>query len=652
MTVHTSSPVINPVRYQTLPTAILTAAEQQDRWLSSSETQALLNFFKSSPKRLEIAATLTQHSSAIVSAAARRIFYGGSPMDYLEPPPNRDELPGYRSKPLRGLRPQERLNVRSLPSFGNPFQGLTEAIQTQMSQDRDPLPAGFRPINIRRYGEARMKRSMRDLSWFLRYITYAIASGDDSILTVNTRGLRGVMPEDIAEATLVSLREMRWRSLRYFRGDAEAAAIIQEPFDATIAVYLVEKPPMQVRLGASNDQQGLQLPESYGLAAQRFVFKPHLAETEVQAVIKAAYRQVFERDIGQEFGVALMDLESQLRNGTFSTKEFIRQLGHSRLYRDQFYEPFNISRVIEFAMRHFLGRAIGSAEEFRRYFEVISKGGLHAVVNVIVDSPEYADYFGEETVPYLRGLGREAQGCRNWSSQIHLFQYSTLVQKVPQWMNLLEPAALPNQHAYGASHDPLEIQFGAIFPRRQGDDPPTPVGTPRRILIAAGDGSHHGINWGKVPDFLEHPMRLVHSPSDRPEPTSINLLNHSADAVIQAAYRQVFGRDVFANQRLTVAESHLKGGEMTVRQFVRQLAKSSLFRHLYWDSLYVTKAIEYIHRRLLGRPTWGREELEPYYDICARQGFHALVDAMMNSSEYSKTFGEDTVPIRLDRAVP
>jgi phycobilisome core-membrane linker protein len=95
MPVHTSSPVVNPQLYQTLPTALISPAEQQDRWLNRSETNALLNFFKSSAKRLEVAETLTQHSRAIISAAADRIFYGGSPMRYLESLPNREDLPGY-----------------------------------------------------------------------------------------------------------------------------------------------------------------------------------------------------------------------------------------------------------------------------------------------------------------------------------------------------------------------------------------------------------------------------------------------------------------------------------------------------------------------------------------------------------------------------
>ncbi|NJL23069.1 MAG: hypothetical protein HC895_23210 [Leptolyngbyaceae cyanobacterium SM1_3_5] len=222
-----------------------------------------------------------------------------------------------------------------------------------------------------------------------------------------------------------------------FPNDAEAIALIQEAFGATIDAYRAEKPSLRLRSGFAEGQQGLQLPESYAISAlrSRFVMKPHLAETEQQAVIKAAYRQVFERDITREYGIALTAIESRFRSGEYSTKEFIRQLGHSRTYRDLFYEPFTIARSIELAVRHFLGRAISSREEFQIYFAVISEGGLAKLVDAIVDSAEYTDYFGEETVPYPRRLGQEAQECRNWSAQQ---QISAIVQKVPQFIRLSE----------------------------------------------------------------------------------------------------------------------------------------------------------------------------------------------------------------------
>jgi len=76
----------------------------------------------------------------------------------------------------------------------------------------------------------------------------------------------------------------------------------------------------------------------------------------------------------------------------------------------------------------------------------------------------------------------------------------------------------------------------------------------------------------------------------------------------------MFGH-VYEGQRLKVAEIKLENGEIPVREFIRQLAKSDLPSS--WTRLYVTKAIEYIHRRLLGRPTYGRQENNKYFDICA-----------------------------------
>ena len=51
-----------------------------------------------------------------------------------------------------------------------------------------------------------------------------------------------------------------------------------------------------------------------------------------------------------------------------------------------------------------------------------------------------------------------------------------------------------------------------------------------------------------------------------------------------------------------------------------------------------------MHRRLLGRPTFGRWEIDALFDTAARQGFYGLVDALINSPEFSECFGDDTVP--------
>ncbi len=659
------SPAIFPQQYRTLPIAVISQAEQQDRCLKQGELQELTDFFRSGAKRLEVAVVLSEHANEIVAAAANRIFYGGSPMAYLEAPPNRQNLPGYNT-PLRPRTapPKEKLQVEA-PSYGNPLRGVLEFLQTRLSGDRDPLPDGFRLIHVKRYGPRRMKNSMRDLAWFLRYVTYAIVAGDASILTVNVRGLRGVIPEDVTEATVVAMREMRWRSLNYFKQDTEACDLIREYFDVMITDYLAEKPSNRVRQGISNDQQGLELPENYALSViprPRFVMKPNLSETEKQEVIKAAYRQVFERDITYEYGeygVRLTDLESKLRSGEISTKEFIRRMGKSRLYRKEFYEPFVVSRFIELAVRHFLGRGVSSPEEFQQYFDVVSSRGWHALIDTLVDSQEYADYFGEETVPYLRGYGVEAQECRNWGPQLHLFKFCAPAHKMPQFITQFGDyqKPLPNQHPYGAGNDPLEIRFGAIFPQPswKGNDHPASFNKDhRRILISCeignGNGNSHAMSWGQVPGIVNRPLKLNQmtqlngNGKAKPQGANVNLAKNSPTAIIEGTYRQLFGREVYPEQRLTAAELKLKSGEITVREFVRQLAKSRPFRHMYWESLYITKAIEYIHRRLLGRPTYGRQEMGRYYDICAKKGFYALIDELVDSPEYIAVFGEDTVP--------
>lgn len=660
MTTHANggSPIVNPQQYSTVPMSLISQAEQQDRGLRQNELTTLIHYFSSGSKLLKIAATLTQHSEAIIAAAAHRIFYGGAPMAYLAPPENRIDLPGYTKPPRQGsIQAKEVLKLQP-QKYGNTFRNFLEFWQTQLSADRDPMPDGFRPIDISRYGPIRMKRSLRDLSWFLRYVTYAIVAGDSSILVVNTQGLRGVIPEDVTEATVVAIKEMRWRSLGYFKKDPEATAIIQQHFDALIAAYTVEKPPVSLRQGFSNNQQGLQLPESYALSSAhrpKFVMKRGLSVTEQNSVIQAAYRQVFERNITREYGLALTDLESKFRGGEISTKEFIRRLGKSRLYRKECYEPFVISRVIELAVRHFLGRGLSAKEEFQKYFELMSQKGLPALVDGLVDSTEYSDYFGEETVPYLRGLGQEAQECRNWGPQFALFKYSALAHKVPQFITLFGDyqKPLPNQHPYGLGNDPLEIQFGAIFPHQDHkfDDRPAHFDRDsRRILIGCESGkvSEYVTTWGQVPGSVHRILTL-----DRPvhlngatfqQGASISLQTRSTSAFIEGAYRQLFGRDIFTEQRVPAVELKLKSGEITVREFVRQVAKSRFFRHLYWDSLYITKAMESIHRRLVGRPTYGRQETGRYYDLCARKGFYALIDALVDSPEYLEAFGEDTVP--------
>ncbi len=651
------SSLARPQLYQTVAVSTILQAEQQDRFPERGELNELTAYYKSGAKRLEIAQTLTNNSDLIVSRAANRIFTGGSPLSYLEKPPEDEPamaLAGVQTSAQQAaLGTVTYIESKTGKNGGGIFSGLRSLFTST-----GPIPPGFRPINVTRYGPSNMQKSLRDLSWFLRYVTYSIVAGDPNILVVNVRGLREVIENACsADATVVALQEMRAAASDYFTRDPEGQEIVVEYFNVVISEFKAATPSDKLRQRPSTDAQGLQLPQSYFNAAERrqkFVMKPGLSTLEKQSVIKAAYRQIFERDITRAYNQSISYLESQVKNGDISMKEFVRRLCKSPLYRKQFFEPFINSRALELAFRHILGRGPSSREEVQNYFSIVSDGGLGALVDALVDSQEYSDYFGEETVPYIRGLGQEAQECRNWGMQQELFNYSAPFRKVPQFVTTFAKydRPLPDQHVYGSGNDPLEIQFGAIFPKetRNPNASPSPFNKDtKRLLIHRGPAINNQNSnpsaKGEFPGSLGAKVfRLNNELPGTANGTGVKFSETSTQAIVRACYRQVFGRDVYEGQRLTAAETKLENGEITLREFIRILAKSDVFRNMYWSSMYVVKAVEYIHRRLLGRPTYGRQEINKYFDICAKKGFYALIDALLDSPEYSEAFGEDTVP--------
>jgi phycobilisome core-membrane linker protein len=663
------SSVARPQLYQTAALSAISQAEQQDRYLGPSELTDLTEYFKSGQRRLAIAEILTRNSEMIVSRAANRIFTGGSAMAFLERPPAEEPVmtPGGT---VLDTREGMKLGTVTYAAQTAEASGGGGGLLGGLFSTSVRIPPGFRPIGVARYGPSNMAKSLRDMSWFLRYTTYAIVAGDPSIIAVNTRGLREIIENACsAAATSVALQEMRSAAIGYFRNDPEGATIVKQYFDVLVNEFEAPAPSDKLRRRESNDLQGLKLPQIYFNAAeqrQKFVMKPGLSASEKNAVVRAAYRQVFERDITRAYSLGISDLESKVKNNEISMKEFIRRLCKSPLYRKNFFEPYINSRALELAFRHILGRGPSSREEVQNYFAIVSSGGLNALVDALVDSTEYADYFGEETVPYLRGLGQEAQECRNWGPQQDLFRYSAPFRKVPQFLTTFASydQPLPEQHVYGRGNDPIEIQFGAIFPKetRSPNNNPAPFSKDtRRILIRRGPATLNQVSnpTGKgvapgtlgpkvfkldqLPTFTGLARRGLSS-TKTSQGVSTKFSEVSTQALIRACYLQVFGRELYSGQRLSVPEIKLENGEITVREFIRALAKSEPFRKLYWQPLYIMKAVEYIHRRLLGRPTFGREETNRYFDLCAKQGFYALVDAIIDSPEYSEAFGEDTVP--------
>ncbi|MFM7086980.1 MAG: phycobilisome rod-core linker polypeptide [Cyanobium sp.] len=664
VTASSGSTRVAPQLYDTLPLSSVRQAEQQDRFPDGGELDTLITFFQSGRIRVLAAQRLSANASAIVARAANRIFSGGTPLSYLEAPLGDTAADG---TPLAADQAAFQRSVQTFAgatgSRGNLFSRLLEGAGGD-ADVRVILPTGFAPIAVGRYGTERMKKSIRDLAWFLRYVGYALVAGDPSILAVNTRGLRDVLEKACSlAATNVALQEMRAAAAGLLRDEPEARRLVVECFNVLLKELEVPTPSARQRLG-SPVNQGLQLPAIYALSAegaQRFIMRPRLSGAQKAEVVRAAYRQVFERDISKAYSQVVCPVEAtQVRQGQLSMREFIRALGRSKEYRRQFYGRFSNSRVVELAFRHFLGRGVSSIEEFRQYFAIVSSKGIGGLVDALVDSMEYARIFGEETVPYLRDLGEEAQESAGWGSNRKLFRYSAPFEGAPQYITLYASYRQPyaDQHPYGGGNDPIALTYGAIFPSGTASvaTRPAPIRyDSRRILIGNGlsqPGQMNSAQFRKAGSRRVGPkvMRLQqiatggNSVPRRGGQPSVRGSEAATQAVIRAVYVQILGTGGYAGERNTVEEIKLENGDISLREFVRQVARSNAFRRRYWSGLYICKAIEIMHRRILGRPTLGRWEIDAYFDTAARRGFYGVVDAMINSREYNDCFGEDTVP--------
>ena len=121
----------------------------------------------------------------------------------------------------------------------------------------------------------------------------------------------------------------------------------------------------------------------------------------------------------------------------------------------------------------------------------------------------------------------------------------------------------------------------------------------------------------------------------------------AADAkpVILAVYRQVLGNDyLMAAERLTSLESLLANGQLTVREFVRAVAKSDLYKQKFLYPHFQTRVIELNFKHLLGRAPYDEAEVVEHLDRYQTQGFEADIDSYIDSAEYDASFGDSIVP--------
>jgi len=124
-----------------------------------------------------------------------------------------------------------------------------------------------------------------------------------------------------------------------------------------------------------------------------------LSSTDMDVLIEAAYRQIFfhafETD-RERF------LESQLRSGQITVRDFVRGLVLSNTYKRSFYDLNSNYRFVEQTVQRVLGRDVYSDREKIAWSIVVATKGIVGFIDALLNSEEYTEAFGYDTLPYQR----------------------------------------------------------------------------------------------------------------------------------------------------------------------------------------------------------------------------------------------------------
>lgn len=138
-------------------------------------------------------------------------------------------------------------------------------------------------------------------------------------------------------------------------------------------------------------------------------------------------------------------------------------------------------------------------------------------------------------------------------------------------------------------------------------------------------------------------ISFVYSLQDATTPSGV-------DELIQAAYRQVFNeQEMLQFNRQVALETQVKNRSITVRDFIRGLAKSERFYRLVVEPNNNYRLVEVCLKRLLGRPPYNKDEEIAWSVQIGTRGWGGFVDALIDSEEYTQNFGDNIVPYQRKR---
>jgi phycobilisome rod-core linker protein len=119
---------------------------------------------------------------------------------------------------------------------------------------------------------------------------------------------------------------------------------------------------------------------------------------------------------------------------------------------------------------------------------------------------------------------------------------------------------------------------------------------------------------------------------------------------IWAGYRQIFSEHLILEKyRQPFLESQLKNRAISVREFIRGLGKSAVYRTQVADTNDNYRLVDITFKRFLGRSTYGKDEQIAWSIVIATKGLDGFIDAVVDSEEYRQNFGDDIVPYQRRR---
>jgi len=161
----------------------------------------------------------------------------------------------------------------------------------------------------------------------------------------------------------------------------------------SVAIPLLEySPASQNQRVASYEVPGDEQPRIYST-------ENLLSPSDLDTLIEAAYRQFFFHAFAAD---RERFLESQLRSGQITVRDFVRGLLLSNTYKRSFYDLNSNYRFVEQTVQRVLGRDVYSDREKIAWSIVVATKGIVGFVDQLLNSDEYLGAFGYDILPYQR----------------------------------------------------------------------------------------------------------------------------------------------------------------------------------------------------------------------------------------------------------